>query len=238
MAGQFSRLSQSLTPKIRTGKKIRNNSNPHIVYNPSATAIEQGIEHADLHADLGKPGDESSDSDENDCSIYEPDHSDLVEQNPIYNEDAFIPGVGIVMAPAEIHAGTEPNARADMRKLSVDVGTTLCKPATSSQSVGTAPKTHIHEIDGAKRLTDSGGHKLSQSAIEVRIDASSASESRCVCNLQLMTARHTWCHADQYPIAVDLSPTLNLTLSRSRSLARLQLSTTQGFGTQSDFVAE
>lgn len=120
VAGQFSKLGQTLNPtKIRSaGKTNRNNSNPHIVYNPSTSGTvdpaEIATEETGVKFTLGgaiegtttskdkreriKRNNSSSESDENDCSIYEPDVTDLVQENPIYNENAFLPSVGIVMA--------------------------------------------------------------------------------------------------------------------------------------------
>lgn len=42
--------------------------------------------------------DDSSDSDEHDSNIYEPGLDLEVEQNPIFNENHFLPSVGIVMS--------------------------------------------------------------------------------------------------------------------------------------------
>lgn len=176
VAGQFSKLSQSFTPKIRTGTKVRNNSHPHIAYNPSAIAIDQGVEHDTERRRKHDDGNASSDSDDNDCSIYEPDSSNLVEQNPIYNENTFIPGVGIVMAQTDITADVEP--KAEIRKMSADVTSTLDKPPASVRSLSPAPEIHVHGIDEGKKLADSGGQKLCHSAIEMRIDAESPGESR------------------------------------------------------------
>lgn len=172
VAGQFSKISQTFTPKIRTGKKLSNNSNLHNAYKPSAAiAIEQGIDHEpDANR---KKTDDSSDSDENECSIYEPDNTEeLVEQNPIYNENAFIPGVGIVMAQADVDVNVEQKSKPDMRKMSVDAVSMLEKPMPS-----TAPEIRVQEIDDGKKLAESGGQKLCHSAIEMRIDPSSPIES-------------------------------------------------------------
>lgn len=179
VAGQFSKLSQSLTPKIRTGKKIQNNSNPHTAYNPSAIVVDHGIER-ELDADRNKAGEDgSSDSDDNECSIYEPE--ELVEQNPIYNENAFIPGVGIVMAQAAVDAGVEPKPKPETRKMSVDVALTLEKPVPgTTRSLSPAPEIRVQEIDDGKKLADSAGQKLCHSAVEMRVDASSPTESRYV----------------------------------------------------------
>lgn len=154
---------------------MRNNSNPHIVYNPSSSiVIDQGIEQS---RDAEK-GNDSSDSDENDCSIYEPDNSDLVEENPIYNENAFIPGVGIVMAQTDV-IEQKPKAN-EVRKMSADVTslTTLVKPLPPSvRSVSPAPEIHIQEIDDGKKLAQSSAQKLCHSAVEMRLETTSPEES-------------------------------------------------------------
>lgn len=178
VAGQFSKFSQSFTPKIRTGTKVRNNSNPHIVYNPSSNiVIDQGIEQS-LERDREK-GNESSDSDENDCSIYEPDNSDLVEENPIYNENAFIPGVGIVMASTDVNPSEQKPKGNEVRKMSADVTslTTLEKPLPPSvRSLSPAPEIHIQDIDDGW-LAQSSAQKLCHSAVEMRLEATSPEES-------------------------------------------------------------
>lgn len=114
VAGQFSKLGQSLNPtKIRTVKQNRNNSNPHIVYNPSTSGVLDCNDEKVAQFTVGDGGgvgrkkrheSSGSDSDDNECSIYEPDDTDLVQENPIYNENAFLPSVGIVMAPNDATA--------------------------------------------------------------------------------------------------------------------------------------
>lgn len=129
MAGQFSKLGQSLNPtKNRTVKQNRNNSNPHIVYigqeamesgGTAAAAAGTSAERNKAKFSVGggpsnsgsiesstKNDANSSDSDENDCSIYEPEpDDDLVHENPLYNETSFLPSVGIVMASNDAGQG-------------------------------------------------------------------------------------------------------------------------------------
>lgn len=180
VAGQFSKLSQSLTPKVRVGKKVGNNSNSHIVYNPSSIVIDQGIEQSLEKENLSRKDGDSSESDDNDCSIYEPDNSDLVQENPIYNENAFLPSVGIVMAATEIPSSTDQKEKLpEMRKMSADLPATLGKPACSSvRSASPAPEIHIHEIDEGKNLANSSGQKFCHSAVEMRLNESFAGGSK------------------------------------------------------------
>lgn len=180
VAGQFSKLSQSLTPKVRVGKKVGNNSNSHIVYNPSSIVIDQGIEQSLEKENFSRKDGDSSESDDNDCSIYEPDNSDLVQENPIYNENAFLPSVGIVMAATEIPSLTDQKEKLpEMRKMSADLPATLGKPASSSvRSASPAPEIHIHEIDEGKNLANSSGQKFCYSAVEMRLNESFAGGSK------------------------------------------------------------
>lgn len=179
VAGQFTKLSQSLTPRVKTGKKSSaKGGTPHSAYNPSSIVIEQGVEH-EREAQPDKDGD-STDSEENDCSIYEPDDSDLVEENPIYTENTFIPGVGIVMAQTELNPSEQKAKQHDVRKMSADVPltTTLGEPSASVRSLSPAPEIHIQDTDEVrKNLSQSGGQKLCHSAVEISFDATSPGES-------------------------------------------------------------
>lgn len=158
VAGQFSKLSQSLHPKIRTGKKIDGD------VGDSATGQQ---EHA------------SSDSDENESSIYEPDTRDLVEENPIYTENAFLPSVGIVMAAS---SNELVNAKENPPKLTEDVSRISISSVTENvnmpssmlsslnvadRSASPAPAIHVQEIDEGGNLAKSSGQTFCQSAFEV-----------------------------------------------------------------------
>lgn len=91
VAGQFSKFGQNFNPvKSKNNKK---NSNPPVVYNATNASSKSSTFY------VGREAKEETDddSDDNECSIYEPDLMDTVEQNPIYNENAFLPSVGIVM---------------------------------------------------------------------------------------------------------------------------------------------
>lgn len=92
VAGQFSKLGQSLNPV--KAKNNKQNANPPVVYN-STNEISKA---SSFYVGREAKEETDDDSDDNDCSIYEPDLMDTVEQNPIYNENAFLPSVGIVMS--------------------------------------------------------------------------------------------------------------------------------------------
>lgn len=163
VAGQFSKLSQSLHPKIRTGKKMNDD------------AIDAGSNV------IGQRELASSDSDENESSIYEPDNSDLVEENPIYAETAFLPSVGIVMAANsnELVSAKDnpPKLMEDVSRISISSVTDMPAGMLSSvndanRSTSPAPEIHVQEIDDGGNLAKSSGLKFCKSAIEVNRDAS------------------------------------------------------------------
>ena len=91
VAGQFSKFGQSLNV---SKSKNKQNANPPVVYNTTNESSKASSFY------VGREAKEESDddSDDNENSIYEPDLMDTVEQNPIYNENAFLPSVGIVMS--------------------------------------------------------------------------------------------------------------------------------------------
>lgn len=165
VAGQFSKLSQSLNPKIRTGKKLND------------AAVDA--------TGLGRKDAASSDSDENESSIYEPDCSDLVEENPIYTDNVFLPSVGIVMASNSNELITSkdnpPKVTANVSRLSISsVTDAVNMPAgmldclhESDRSISPAPEIHVQEIDdGIRGDKGGGGLKTCRSAIEVNSDTS------------------------------------------------------------------
>lgn len=91
VAGQFSKLGQTLT--VAKPKNNKQNANPPVVYNSTNESNKASSFYVGREAK-----EETDDESDNDCSIYEPDLNDTVEQNPIYNENAFLPSVGIVMS--------------------------------------------------------------------------------------------------------------------------------------------
>ncbi|CRL06388.1 CLUMA_CG019050, isoform A [Clunio marinus] len=92
VAGQFSKLGQSLNPS--KSKNNKQNANPPVVYN----STNESSKASSFYVGREAKEETDEDSDDNECSIYEPDLMDTVEQNPIYNENAFLPSVGIVMS--------------------------------------------------------------------------------------------------------------------------------------------
>lgn len=93
MAGQFSKFGKSLQ---NSGKSKQGCG--QTAYNPSDKDMEDHPTTFYVGKEAKEKNDSESDSDDNDCSIYEPDLIESVEQNPIYNENAFLPSVGIVMS--------------------------------------------------------------------------------------------------------------------------------------------
>lgn len=93
VAGQFTKLGQSLN-SVKAKSNNKQNSNPPVVYN----STNESDKSSKFYVGREAKEETDDDSDDNDCSIYEPDLMDTVEQNPIYNENAFLPSVGIVMS--------------------------------------------------------------------------------------------------------------------------------------------
>lgn len=93
MAGQFSKLGKTLQSSGK-GKQ----GCAQTAYNPSNKDMQDHTTTFYVGKEAKEKNDSESDSDDNECSIYEPDLMDSVEQNPIYNENAFLPSVGIVMS--------------------------------------------------------------------------------------------------------------------------------------------
>lgn len=150
----------------------------------------------------GTGADESmSDSDDDiECSIFEPDGTDLVQENPIYNENVFLPSVGIVMAPndgnRQIDCGDNDKYVA---KMSADVCTMsissvtdhvimpvgMLENASPIRARSPAPEIRVQDIgvDGTDAgasfgLSKSTGHHFSHSSGEMNMTSGvSGSES-------------------------------------------------------------
>lgn len=100
VAGQFSKLGQSLNPS--KSKNNKQNANPPVVYNSTNTESKASSFY------VGREAKEDDDSDDDqDCSIYEPELVET-EQNPIFNENAFLPSVGIVMSTNSTNDESSP----------------------------------------------------------------------------------------------------------------------------------
>lgn len=189
VAGQFSKLGQSLNRS--TKKKPKNATNPPTVYNQqnAYTAQPSGdSEQEKAQFSVGssrKTNSDTSDSDDNDCSIYEPDVTDLVQENPIYNENTFLPSVGIVMGsndntstPSTVNSLENKDTVA---KLSSDVCTMsissvtdhvnmpagMLESASPIRSRSPAPEIRVE----GENLSYSSGQSFSHSAHEMRADA-------------------------------------------------------------------
>uniref|UniRef100_A0A182J428 SAC domain-containing protein n=1 Tax=Anopheles atroparvus TaxID=41427 RepID=A0A182J428_ANOAO len=158
MAGQFSKIGQTLNAtKIgrstgRSGKKDEDQSN--VAKRDRAAPGHDGVEPYMMVGGEGAAGAlflrpdaayggqkmerSCSDSEEADAtSIYEPE--DLVEQNPLYNENVFLPSVGIVMGGTNNDAddggsgGTNVlEERDSIAKMSSDVSTMSISSVTDN----------------------------------------------------------------------------------------------------------
>lgn len=198
VAGQFSKLGQSLNPtKIRTVKQNRNNSNPHIVYNPSSSGVLDGSDEKVAQFTVGDGGGSNSsgsgvgckkrhdssgtDSDDNECSIYEPDDTDLVQENPIYNENAFLPSVGIVMASNDATAKDYvlPKRSADVCTMSITSVTDhinmpagMLENASPIRARSPAPEIRVDDMASSSENANLMRSGFSHSSGEMRFDPS------------------------------------------------------------------
>ncbi|XP_053682063.1 phosphatidylinositide phosphatase SAC2 isoform X3 [Sabethes cyaneus] len=134
VAGQFSKIGQSFNSakigKSSTGKQAKAATPlPYIYTGQVADEAERSkFTVGSRSTNLKKAEGSSSESEEADTSIYEPDDTDLVQENPLYNENVFLPSVGIVMGgPGGV--GSENNSRVMLEekdsfvKMSSDVST-------------------------------------------------------------------------------------------------------------------
>lgn len=138
VAGQFSKLGQTFNTTSK-GKNNKQNANPPIVYN--ATNVESKA--STFY--VGREAKEDDSDDENDCSIYEPELVET-EQNPLFNENVFLPGVGIVMSnPANDDDDSSPEM---LEKKS------NCKNPCNMQTISiTSVTDHIHVPSGMQPLS-------------------------------------------------------------------------------------
>lgn len=129
VAGQFSKLGQSLN--AAKTKNNKQNANPPVVYN----STNESSKASKFYVGREAKEETDDDSDDNDCSIYEPDLIDSVEQNPIYNENAFLPSVGIVMSNNAGNDESSPEMlqnKDTMAKHSSDIQTVSISSVTDS----------------------------------------------------------------------------------------------------------
>lgn len=109
-----------------------------------------------------------------------------MQENPIYNENTFLPSVGIVMGSND--AATTVNSletKDTVAKLSSDVCTMSISSVTDHvympagmlessspiRSRSPAPEIRVQNIMDSDNLAHSGGQSFSHSALEMRTDA-------------------------------------------------------------------
>uniref|UniRef100_A0A8D8BQS8 Phosphatidylinositide phosphatase SAC2 n=1 Tax=Culex pipiens TaxID=7175 RepID=A0A8D8BQS8_CULPI len=132
VAGQFSKIGQSLNPaKIGRGSSGKKDKDATAVPSVSTAAVSDGIGHGKFtvgsrSSSLQKAEGSSSESEEAEPGMYDP--ADLVQENPLYNENVFLPSVGIVMGGSG-NSGTDGSStsmlveRDSFAKMSSDVST-------------------------------------------------------------------------------------------------------------------
>ncbi|XP_039445307.1 phosphatidylinositide phosphatase SAC2 isoform X1 [Culex pipiens pallens] len=132
VAGQFSKIGQSLNPaKIGRGTSGKKDKDATAVPSVSTAAVSDGIGHGKFtvgsrSSSLQKAEGSSSESEEAEPGMY--DLADLVQENPLYNENVFLPSVGIVMGGSG-NSGTDGSStsllveRDSFAKMSSDVST-------------------------------------------------------------------------------------------------------------------
>ncbi|XP_058840370.1 phosphatidylinositide phosphatase SAC2 [Topomyia yanbarensis] len=133
VAGQFSKIGHSLNPvkigRSSAGKKSKAATPLPYIYTAQVAdeAERSKFTVGSRSSSLKKSEGSSSESEEADISIYEPDDGDLVQENPLYNENVFLPSVGIVMSGtgtgAEDDFGSMLVEKDSTAKMSSDVST-------------------------------------------------------------------------------------------------------------------
>lgn len=170
VAGQFSKLGQSFNPTNK-GKNNKQNANPPVVYN----STNQESKASSFY--VGREAKEDDDSeDDNDCSIYEPELVET-EQNPIFNENAFLPSVGIVMSKNSANDESSPEMLLESKDTSKNP---MDMSAISISSV----TDHIHVPASMQPLSPMLS-PMKTIAPQIRVDESSNIPSRNDMSLNL-----------------------------------------------------
>lgn len=144
----------------------------------------------------GGGGEESMSDSDDECNIFEPDVSDLVEENPLYNENVFLPSVGIVMAPNDNNRqmATSDSSSNYVAKMSADVCTMsissitdhiimpagMLENASPVRARSPAPEIRVQDIcvdETITNLAKSSGHHFSHSSGEMNAGVGNSSGS-------------------------------------------------------------
>ncbi|KAH8360019.1 hypothetical protein KR093_010212 [Drosophila rubida] len=122
VAGQFSKLGQTFKkpPSAVQSSSLAATINPQVMRQTEATVVDVGLEAEKAVFTVGgkkrsSNSTSSTDTEEHDNSLYEPDVDSDVEialDKPSYNENAFLPSVGIVMGSKK-----EPSTSNSMQQL-------------------------------------------------------------------------------------------------------------------------
>lgn len=202
VAGQFSKLGQSFNPaKTRNN---RQNSNPPVAYNSTNESSNASTFY------VGREAKEETDddSDDNDCSIYEPDLMDTVEQNPIYNENAFLPSVGIVMSNNSPNDESSPEmmqSKDTMAKNSSDVATVSICSVTENIRVPSGMISPMASLTPPQIKVDSTCDQRSEMSLNLSGSQSESALKQLKSPLSIMLAKSVQ--------SLGLTPKVNLPCS-------------------------
>lgn len=162
VAGQFSKLSQTFSPKVRTGKKV--DADASTTDSDENITIERRESTDSAHEAHSTSADQSN-----------------IEENPIYAENSHMAGVGIVMASnsdeidAATRAAKQSKLSENVSRLSISsVMDNVSTPnsmlvdivQTSDTSLSPRPEIHVQNTDGVSNLAISSNLKFCQSAHE------------------------------------------------------------------------
>lgn len=174
VAGSFTKLGASFKQQ-----QNKQNANPPVVYNATNDNKESSTFYVGREAREDASGD---DSDDNENSIYEPDfEGDSVEQNPIYNENAFLPSVGIVMSnPADAESSPETMASGEVQKNAADLATLSITSVTDNIRVPSGMITPSPAMSPAKSPNP-----------EIKVDTVGQQKSSMTLNLQPSSSENT-----------------------------------------------
>lgn len=165
VADQFSKLSQTFSPKIRTGKKITGNE---------SGTDESPVEVDDKGSEIGNEGKEKENSDSND--------SDVVVEKAAYAKNSHSDNIGIVMGSdsdsIDIGVSEERNVPKLFDNLSQfsisSVTDDITMPNSMLDNIGApdrsaspAPEICVQDTDEPSNLNKMGNTKLCRSTLEV-----------------------------------------------------------------------
>lgn len=186
VAGQFTKLGQTLNPNRSSRSKASQRASSASAYLQNTSKIETGIEAEKAVFIVGgsktKSSASSSDSEDTENSIYEPQNSEIESSN-ICADSTFLPSVGIVMSSSNEQSIPNPVSQLEdkdnVAKMSEDVLTMSISSVTDHVTLPAGlleNAEHIHSrcptpeirVESSPQLTDNLVRQESSSAGETR----------------------------------------------------------------------